>query len=271
VTPLHTDGRLVSQVQAAQFEYLRGRMNVMRDLRGDAGATKYFEAEHVRACLAPGVPNPFFNQVFVGGPAHHRDIESVFALFDQCSMTPQFEIGPGAISSTLARQLTDRGFMHTRSDPILIQSGQASGVHLGPDIRTRRVESAEAVESFKTAYVRAWQVEAWLAPTLQLYAERWLEVPGWTLYLAIQGELPIGVGVLFENGDVAYLADAATIPEFRSRGGQSALIARRVADASQGSSPRLVFSRAEFGSTSQRNLERAGFRSNYTVTIWTRA
>ena len=59
VTLLHTDARLVSQVHAAQFEYLRERMNVMRDVRGDAGATRYFEAEHVRACLAPGVPNHF--------------------------------------------------------------------------------------------------------------------------------------------------------------------------------------------------------------------
>src|SRR6185312_16284147 len=110
-----------------------------------AGATRYFEAEHIRACLAPGVPNPFFNQVFLGGPAEHQDLERVFALFDQCSMTPRFEIGPGAISSTLARQLTER-----RGD-----------------------------------------------------------------------------------GDVAYLADAATIPESRARGAQSALIARRIADASR--------------------------------------
>src|SRR6185295_12834458 len=133
-----------------------------------------------------------------------------------------------------------------------------------------RVESAKALESFKTTYVRAWQAEAWLAPTLQLYMDRWLQLPGWTLYLAIQQELPIGVGVLFEDGDVAYLADAATIPASRAHGAQSALIARRIADASRESS-RLVFSRAEFGSTSQRNLERAGLRSNYTVTIWTKA
>jgi GNAT superfamily N-acetyltransferase len=270
MTLLHTDARLVSQVHAAQFEYLRERMNVMRDVRGDAGAARYFEAEHVRACLAPGVPNPFFNQVFVSGPAHHEDIDSVFTLFDQCSMMPRFEMGPGAISRTLAEQLTERGFMHTQSDPILIQRGRAGDEHLSPDIQIHRVESVEALESFKTTYIRAWQVEAWLAPTLELYVERWLQVPGWTLYLAIRGQLPIGVGVLFENGDVAYLADAATIPEFRRRGVQSAMIARRIADASR-ASRRLVFSRAEFGSASQRNLERAGLHSNYTVAIWTKA
>jgi hypothetical protein len=160
--------------------------------------------------------------------------------------------------------------MHTQSDPILIHGGREADEHLGRDIQTHRVESAEALGSFKSAYVRAWQVEAWLAPTLQSYVEHWLLVPGWTLYLATQGEVPIGVGILFEDGDAAYLADAATIPELRGRGAQSALIARRVGDAWR-SSRRLVFSRAEFGSTSQRNLERAGLQANHTVAIWTKA
>lgn len=269
MSPQHTDARLVSQVQAAQFEYLRGRMNAMREVRGDAGAVRYFEAEHVRACMAPGVPNPFFNQVFVGGPAEPRDVESVLALFEQYGMTPRFEIAPGAISSALAKLLSERGFIHTQSDPIHILTEREVNERPGSDIQIHRVGSVEALDSFKTTYVRAWQVEAWLAPILQSYVERWLQVSGWTLYLATGGELPVGIGVLFETGDAAYLADAATIPQFRGRGVQSALIARRVADASQ-SSPRLVFSRAEFGSVSQRNLERGGLQSQYSVTIWTK-
>ena len=245
-------------------------MNVMRDVRGDAGATRYFEAEHIRACLAPGVPNPFFNQVFVSGPAREGDLERALALFEQCSMVPRLEIGPAALSIGLARQLAVRGFIPTLAEPMLIQCRQAVDAQLRSDVQTRRVESGEALEVFETTYVQAWQIEAWLVPTLQAYVERWLQVPGWTLYLAMQAERPIGVGVLFEMDDAAYLADAATIPGCRGCGAQSALIARRVADASR-HSRRLIFSRAEFGSTSQRNLERAGLQSNYTATIWTKA
>ena len=104
---------------------------------------------------------------------------------------------------------------------------------------------------------------------LRSYVERWLDVPGWALYLAKEEDLPVGVGVLFRNGDVAYLADAATVPEFRGRGAQSALISQRIVDAWQ-PPVRLVFRRAEFGSSSQRNLERAGLESRYTVSIWTK-
>ena len=137
------------------------------------------------------------------------------------------------------------------------------------DVLVARVESVAALEAFKDVYVRGWQVAAWLAPSLQSYMEHWLSVPGWALYLASQQNVPIGIGILFEHGGVAYLADAATTPGSRSRGAQSALIARRIADARQNAA-RIVFSRADFGSTSLRNLERAGFESRYTAAVWTK-
>jgi len=163
--------------------------------------------------------------------------------------------------------LAGRGFTHTQSDPILIQSSRAAHRGSEAEIRVERVQSVEALDIFGTTYVRAWQVEAWLAPMLRSYVERWIDVPGWTLYLAKEVDLPVGVGVLFSNGGVAYLADAATIPEFRGRGAQSALISQRIVDAWQ-TPVGLVFSRAEFGSSSQRNLERAGLESRYARSIW---
>lgn len=130
-------------------------------------------------------------------------------------------------------------------------------------------QAGDAIDDFGNTYIRAWQVEAWLAPTLRSYIELWPSVPGWTLYLARQGTVPVGVGVSFDNGKVAYLADAATIPEYRRRGVQGALIMQRIADARQ-TSARFAFSRAEFGTASQRNLERAGLQSRYMVSIWTK-
>ena len=265
----HTDTRLVSQIHQAQFEYLRSRMEVMRGVRGDSVSTRYFEAGGVRACVAPGVPNPFFNQVFMSDPAEQRELEDALALFEQLGMTPQLEIGPGAISKELARLLAGCGFMHTRSDPILVRAAPLMTRRSGAGIHVDRVRSAEELDSFATTYVRAWQSEDWLAPMLQSYARSWFYAPGWTLYLASNEATPLGIGVLFDAGDVAYLADAATVPEYRARGVQGALIAARIADAGQ-SSAQLVFSRAEFGTTSQRNLERAGLESRYTVSIWTK-
>ncbi len=67
------------------------------------------------------------------------------------------------------------------------------------------------------------------------------------------------------NG-VAVLAGGGTLPEFRGRGGQTALLRRRVSDASS-SGCDLVVSQATPGSTSQRNMERIGFHPAYTELI----
>jgi hypothetical protein len=262
------DVMLVAQIQNAQFQYVRGRMQVMRTVRNDAEATHFFEAEHVQACLAPGVPNPFFNQVFISGPAEWNHIESALSLFAESGMTPRFELGPGAVSSALARQLAARGFMHTQSDPIFL-FGTAPLPRSMSGVQVDRVDTAQALDVFATTYLRAWQIETWLAPTLRSYIMLWPSVPDWTLYLATQDSVPVGVGVLFNNGQVAYLADAATVPEYRQRGVQSTLISQRLSDAAR-SSAHIVFSRAALGTSSQRNLERAGLVSRYTVSVWTK-
>jgi hypothetical protein len=266
VIPAHPDVTLASDVHAAQFEFLRGRMNVMRDVRCDPGATRFFEAEHLRACMAPGVPNPFFNQVFLSGPATLPDVESVLVSFEQHRMKPQIDVASGAIPAELASCLARHGFRHTQSYPVLVQEGDVAQPH--SDVEVIRVESARAIEAFKAVYIRGWQVEAWLAPTLRSYIERWLDIPGWTLYLASDQGDPVGIGILFEQR-LAYLADATTAPESRCRGAQSALIARRIADAQQGAGG-VIFSRAESGSISHRNLERAGFNARYTAAVWTK-
>jgi GNAT superfamily N-acetyltransferase len=78
---------------------------------------------------------------------------------------------------------------------------------------------------------------------------------------------PAAAGALVVHEGVGYLADAATDPRFRGRGCQTALIRRRIADAALAGCD-LVAAQAEFGSTSQRNLERGGLRICCTKAVW---
>jgi hypothetical protein len=243
-------------------------MEVVRRVSGDSSSVSYYEAEHLQVCLAPAVPNPLFNQIFLSGPARERDLECAFELFDRAGMTPRLEIGPGALCSGLAEQLARRGFMHTHAEPILIQSGRGTE-RPGSEIQVTRVQSAEALDCFIVTYLRALRVAPQLVPLQRSYMEHWLHVPGWRLYFASKDDVPLGIGVLFSRANVAYLAEGVTISEFRARGAQTALISARLSDARKDLA-RLVFSRAQFGSTSQRNLEKAGLESRYTLAIWTK-
>lgn len=84
--------------------------------------------------------------------------------------------------------------------------------------------------------------------------------PGWRCYLACDGDVPVGTAALFLDGDVAWLGAAGTLPTQRRRGGQRALIARRIADASAAGA-KLLVSETGLGpeNPSLRNLLAAGF------------
>jgi GNAT superfamily N-acetyltransferase len=91
--------------------------------------------------------------------------------------------------------------------------------------------------------------------------------PGWGCYLAYAGHEPVAAGAVFVRGDHAWLGQATTLPEHRRQGGQSALMAARIAEARTAGAAVVV---TETGETvegrpehSYRNILRAGFEPAY--------
>jgi GNAT superfamily N-acetyltransferase len=96
--------------------------------------------------------------------------------------------------------------------------------------------------------------------------ETWPDQPGWRLYTAHVDAQPAGFGVLATDGDAAYLANAATVPESRGRGAQTALIRRRLRDAAAADCREVVA--LAMPGPSGRNMERAGLSLVGTSTNW---
>lgn len=89
-------------------------------------------------------------------------------------------------------------------------------------------------------------------------------------FLPFLGELdgrPVAAGGMAIHDGVALLAGASTIPEWRHRGAQGALLQGRL-DYAERSGCDLAMIGAEPGSASQRNAERQGFRIAYTRIKW---
>jgi GNAT superfamily N-acetyltransferase len=78
---------------------------------------------------------------------------------------------------------------------------------------------------------------------------------------------PGAAGSLSLHDGVALFGGASTLPEFRRRGLQAALLEARMRYAFEHGYP-LAMMVAEAGSQSQRNAERKGFRIAYTRTKW---
>jgi GNAT superfamily N-acetyltransferase len=79
----------------------------------------------------------------------------------------------------------------------------------------------------------------------------------------------VAAGALSLFEQVAILCGACTIPEWRRRGAQHALLAERLRFAAEyGCTQAMIVTRP--ASASQRNAERHGFRVAYTRTKWFR-
>lgn len=90
---------------------------------------------------------------------------------------------------------------------------------------------------------------------------------GGTHFLALADTDPIGTASVSIRDDIAVLRGASVLPAWRGNGVQSALIAHRLGQASAAGAA-WVLAEAEFGSTSHRNLERAGLRLAWVGERW---
>jgi hypothetical protein len=96
--------------------------------------------------------------------------------------------------------------------------------------------------------------------------------PHWHAYVSFDGDKPAGAGALYVDGDFAWFGIGATRPEMRKLGGQSALLARRIADALKFGARHAV---TETGvpqpgaeAPSYKNILNAGFAVAYVRPNW---
>jgi len=97
---------------------------------------------------------------------------------------------------------------------------------------------------------------------------------GWDCWLALDGDEPAAAAGVYMAEGVGYLGFAATLPEHRGKGGQSALLAARVRHARAVGCGVLVTEtgerRDDLPSSSYRNILRAGFTEVTVRANWLR-
>jgi GNAT superfamily N-acetyltransferase len=95
------------------------------------------------------------------------------------------------------------------------------------------------------------------------------ERPTTTAFLALIDDQPAGGGALSVHNRVAALYGASTLPAFRRRGVQTALLHALVRHAAATGCD-LAYTLTQPGSASQRNVERYGFRVACTRVLMTK-
>jgi hypothetical protein len=91
--------------------------------------------------------------------------------------------------------------------------------------------------------------------------------PGWHQYIAFDDDLPAAVAALYVRNEVGWLGVAATLAEYRRRGAQGALMARRICDGGKLGCEWLITEtgqeRPDKPNPSFHNMLRTGFKVAY--------
>lgn len=265
MTPLASVGLLhrLTQVGTA---YTIARMRVIEARSGEPiEVRRYGDAA---ALLCRQVPSPHFNAVVGLRAGQDGLIAKIDDWYRENQIRPRVVIGPGDLTAEMGRALAERGFAVTDTDTVLYGTPPAPAA-APAGIEIVDVDSLPLMEDFLDTLLTGWSIAAEHHEPAKANMRGWLGVPEWRLYLARIGGQPAAAAKLFVKDGVAFFADAATRPEFRGRGLQTALLRHRAAVAAQ-SGAELIYSQAAFGSVSQHNMERIGMRVLCTRAIFTR-
>jgi hypothetical protein len=193
------------------------------------------------------------------------EIESFFSSRGADTMHETCPLGDPA----LLRILPDRGYRPIEQSTVLYQA-LSTTTHADSRMEPHvHVRTTEADESLLWAMVgsRGWGDTPELAQFMLEFGRIYARAERMVCFIAEWNGEPAAAAALSIQNGVAILAGASTIPEFRCRGLQAALLRARLAHGARIGCD-LAMMAALPGSGSQRNAERRGFRIAYTRTKW---
>jgi len=219
-----------------------------------------------------GVGSPLTQTFGLGlfAPPSEAELTAIEEFFAKRGAEVLHEVSPLAGPAVLAL-LPSRGYVPIEQTTVMHRS-------LGPDmlpaidheraVRTRIVGPME-LEAWADVSARGWGESPELAAFMRDFGTVTARSRGVTCFAAEIDGRTVGTGAMAMHGSVALLAGASTVPEYRGRGAQLALLATRLRHAADHGCD-LAMMGAAPGSTSQTNAERQGFRIAYTRLKWRR-
>lgn len=271
-TPIFSDLNLARRIEGAEaaggVEYAKAHARLFPD----RGATSIAVAG---GCATfAGVDSPS-TQAFaqgLGDAVTAVEMQRLEDFYNARGAATNIEVCPLAHAS-LFDALYRRGYRPIEHSNVLVRrislaDGQAD--ESGND--TVRVREARADEELTLAEIvtRGFVETIELPQMLVDLFRASFHAPGTHSFVAEIDGTVIAGGSLKINDNLALLAGASTLPEFRRRGAQTALLAYRLRFAAQHGCD-LASVTTLPGSNSQRNAERNGFQVAYTRTKWLRA
>jgi len=263
---LFSDLALAHRLEAAEARAGAASADPLSRLHPELGAAVEDVAGGLAVFAGVGSPLSEGRGCGLAGPVTPEEVARLEEFFVSRGDALRIEICAMADPS-LTMTLSKRGFVITEFVSVLARRLTAE---VGSSGRTSADKSGTGVRPIATTEKAAWAAVVAAGFAEHFAATRELQqllecaalASGALAFLAYQDGVPAGGGALFIHEGVALLGGAATLPAFRKRGIQTALVKARLNHAARLGCD-LASSSTQPGSASQRNLERQGFRVVY--------
>lgn len=215
-----------------------------------------------------GLDSPMLNRAVglgVDRPATEDDVDAVIAAMG-VGTTYYVAVAPSARPPELPGWLEARG-LERGWGWMAFRRGVDDLPAAATDLRLEEVRGRELETAFATVVCAGYGLPDDLLPTIA-------RAPGagWRCWLALDGDTPASAAAMYVAEGAAYLAFAATLPEFRGRGAQSALLAERIRRARELGCDVVLTETGErregLPSNSYRNILRTGFEEVAVTANW---
>jgi GNAT superfamily N-acetyltransferase len=195
------------------------------------------------------------------------DLDELESFFESRGVPPSIEVCSWASPDLIAR-LAERRFVPVRFNDLLVADpSRDSGT--STSVGVRRVDDA-SLPAWRDAFVAGFsttpdeeRLNRELVGVMPL-------VPGAVHVVAEVDGSVAGCGTIAPQGSVGWISGGATLPAFRRRGVQAALLDERLAHARHVGCE-VAAATAVSGSASSRNMQRLGFTVAATILIMTRS
>lgn len=166
--------------------------------------------------------------------------------------------------ASLLEALTARGYRLVEHSNVLIRPLNPDDCETSPssDVQVREIAGDE-IDLWAGIVAKGFFEDQDVPPAVLQDLETFFNMSTSTCFIAGVDERPAGGGVVATHKGVASLFGHSTLPAFRNRGVQTAIIRPSLAVAAKTGCD-LAMACTLPGSTSQRNLERHGFSVAYT-------
>jgi GNAT superfamily N-acetyltransferase len=199
----------------------------------------------------------------MSSPATESQLDAIIDTYITAKVTRFLvQISPYNQPKNIQQMLEQKGFSHYNNWAKLYRKAEAPI----PPVRTELtvVEIGEdRAEEYGKMVVQCFEWDERLAGAFA----GTVGAPGYKTYFALDGQNPVGVAALYTNGMYASMAIAGTLPGHRGKGAQSALLARRIADAKALGCQHIMVETAEEKPDkpviSYRNMRKFGFEIAY--------